>query len=133
MYSGVNGKNIIDKQPLPISAVPFEIMTALNTNYVRNNIKDLIRFSQAVGNKVEKDLTMLTYEIFKNSGIRCEIMKMQFEPKDFLNILGNIRTRLLEALIKIDREYGNIDRLYIDMVDREKHSEEIKDEILERV
>lgn len=60
-----------------------------------------------------KDLTMFAYEIYKNTGISCLSISMKFDDNISYMILTNVKTRIIESLLLLEREFGLLDDLYI--------------------
>lgn len=133
IYSGVNGSSIVENVPLPLNIFPSEIRNCLNQNHVTNNLKDIIKFSNETNSYIEKDLTLLAYEVYNLSGIRAEEIKMEFEYIDFINVVAHIKSNLLDKLIFIEREYGSLDALYIQIAREQDAKKEVSGirEILE--
>lgn len=118
-YSGINGGfqvtnlpftyyNIISEHDEDAFDVP--IMDSITTlqDFLDNND------SQSYG----RDFTYLSGAVYKKTGISCTSI-IQHVPLNLLqNILSEIKTRLLRVLIKLDKEYGSLDSLDVDVTDK---------------
>ena len=74
--------------------------------------------------KVERDLTAMAGIVRAKTGISCTSIK-QLVPKNVIeNLISAIKSKLLKVLIKLDKEYGCLDELDIDIT--EKDPEEVR-------
>lgn len=71
-----------------------------------------------------RDLTAMAGIVREKTGIFCTSIR-QLVPKNVIeNIVSAIKSRLLKVLIKLDKEYGCLDELDIDIT--EKDPEEVR-------
>lgn len=115
-YSGINGSFKVTNCPLDFEAyfpdkekdnfyIPVYDGIKTIESYVNGN--DDTTFG--------RDLTFAAPIIYKKSGIQCSSIT-QVVPKNFFeSVVNSVRTTLLKVLIKLDKEYGSIDDLDIDV------------------
>lgn len=109
VYSGINGMLQVKNQPLPSIAFGEHSKVIDNINFVSNSVSELENFDGNVG----KDLTMFAGEIYKNTGISCLSISMKFADNISYMVLTNVKTRIIESLLLLEREFGSLDGLYI--------------------
>jgi len=123
-YSGINGRYQVKEAPLSLQVLFKDKPDMFNVKLVEG-IK--IIEGLAIEDKNERyglDLTYLTGLVEKTFGIQC-LSITQTIPKNTLeNVVNTVKTTLLKILIKLDKSYGNLDDLDIDM--SSKTSEEIQ-------
>jgi len=115
-YNGINGVFKMTNQSIPITAFTKEECEGFSEVPIMHSIAALHQLSQQSNNNViGKDLTYLAENIKKRTGIVCTKIIMKYENLDILNILNEIRTRLLEIFINLESEFGNLDDLDVDI------------------
>ena len=123
-YSGINGRYQVTDAPLSLQGLFKDEPDMFNVKLVEG-IK--IIEGLAFGDKKEKygmDLTYLAGLVQKTFGIQC-ISITQTIPINILeSVVNTVKTTLLKILIKLDKSYGNLDDLDIDM--SSKTPEEIR-------
>lgn len=115
LYSGINGSYKVTKLPLPYGAIDEDLMKQLRTTKFPQDICTIEKFASEDDSGIGKDLTDLAGVVLKNTGIQCLDIYMKFTKETFLGILSSIRTKLLEVFIELDREFGNLDELDIEI------------------
>lgn len=122
VYSGINGRCCIENAPLPF----LEILEIDKKDY-SFNILDGVNSLTALAEgkyKYGRDLTAMAGAIQARTGIICTSIK-QLVPNNVIeNILSAIKSKLLKVLIKLDKEFGCLDELDIDI--SEKDPEEVR-------
>lgn len=117
VYSGINGRFKVEKAPLLLPDI-----LGLSEKYYAFNILDgvnsLTSFIQ--GNyEYGRDLTFMAGAIREKTGILCTSIR-QLVPKNVIeNIISAIKSKLLKVLIKLDKEYGYLDELDIDITEKD--------------
>lgn len=115
-YNGINGRFKMTNQPLPITAFTKAELELFNEVPVLQSIAVLYEISQNKNNNgFGMDLTYLAKNIEKRHGIVCTSIFMKYASLDFLNILNKIRTKLLDIFISLEKEFGDLDKLDIDI------------------
>lgn len=113
VYSGINGRFQMNRVPLPLAE-----MMGRESNELSVNIQDGIKaLNESLTSNVEcaRDITFMAGVIYQNTGITCTEI-LQIVPKNAIeNILSTIKSKLLKVLIRLDKEYGSLDDLDIDI------------------
>jgi hypothetical protein len=127
-YSGINGSYKVTNLSFSISDLSPELREVYLNNYFMQSIATIEELSINSGkNKVYKDLTFYAGEFYKKSGIQCTSIKMVFPSSTFLEMMGMIRTKLIKIFIALDKEFGCLDELDVDI--QGKDLKDIRDAI----
>lgn len=115
-YSGINGSFQVTNQPLPIYWFSESTRDRIKSVKIFDSIDNIcIIASQPSEQERIRDLTYLAEEIEDNIGIQC-IKIAQIIPIDaYRDILNKIKTKLLKILIALDKAYGCLDELDINV------------------
>lgn len=122
VYSGINGQFKVENAPLPL----LEILEVDKGEYPFNILDGVNSLNALISGKYEygRDLTAMAGIVREKTGIFCTSIR-QLVPKNVIeNIVSAIKSRLLKVLIKLDKEYGCLDELDIDIT--EKDPEEVR-------
>lgn len=115
-YSGINGRMKATNVPLPLR----ELFNEKDTSMFDMNILDGIQaIERCINNDADsqygRDLTWAASMVYQMTGIQCYSIT-QIVPQNALeNILSTVKTMLLKVLIQLDKSYGCLDDLDIDM------------------
>lgn len=114
LYSGINGNFQISNNPLPIEWLPEQIRDRVNSLDAKESIRII---EQVIENKekVGKDLTNLASLIYKNTGVQCTQIIQEYSNISYQRIVSNVKTKLLQILINIEQEFGELDSLDINI------------------
>lgn len=116
IYSGINGRFKVENAPLPVAE-----MMGTKIDELTFNVLDGVRaLSELVVGNYEygRDLTAMARTIHEQTGIYCTSIK-QIAPQNAIeNIISAIKSKLLKVLIKLDKEYGCLDELDIDITQK---------------
>ncbi|MDU2583526.1 MAG: hypothetical protein E7C82_07510 [Anaerococcus hydrogenalis] len=110
IYSGINGGFQVKNQPLPLKVFGEHSKIIDDINFVCSSVLEL---ENTNGYYMSKDLTMFAGDVYKNTGISCLSITMKFGNNLSNMILTNIKTRIIESLLLLEREFGTLDGLYI--------------------
>ncbi len=123
-YSGIKGTMMshvkFSNNPMPFTWIPKKYMDLVTNNYVKETIGGIIEKANNKENKYEKDLTFMAYEVQEMTGIACTAIKQTFDSNSFLEIINKISVILMKVFIRLDKEFGNLDELDIDVTDDNK-------------
>ena len=122
VYSGINGRFKVENAPLPF----LEILGVDKREYSFNILDGVNSLTTLMTGKYEygRDLTAMAGIVRAKTGISCTSIK-QLVPKNVIeNLISAIKSKLLKVLIKLDKEYGCLDELDIDIT--EKDPEEVR-------
>lgn len=123
-YSGISGRCKVKNVTLPINALSKEYQEFIyELAEIREGINTLMNTRINEG-PYGKDLTDLAGDVYKNTGIMCTNIFMEFTSNNIDHILSNVKTRLLSILLELERQFGNLDNLDINI--SQKNDEELK-------
>lgn len=111
LYSGINGIFKIDNKPLPISAFGDKNEKIMSLNVVTNSIRELENTSDRY---YSRDLTIYSALIKEKIGISCTNISMRFGENMPDIIISNVKTKVIESLLILEKEFGQLDDYYID-------------------
>ncbi len=129
IYSGINGRLQVENQPLPYQAIDKELIEQLEKFKFSEDISTIEQFAFNDNGTTGSDLTFLAGNVYKNTRIQCLSIRMNFSKEVFIGILSSIRTKLLEIFIALDKEFGNLDDLDIDIDINGKDLESLNNKI----
>lgn len=123
-YSGINGRYQVKNAPLPLHGLFKDKPDMFNVNLFEG-IKIIEGLTTGEKNgEYGRDLTHFAGLVENMYSIQC-ISITQIIPINTLeNIVNTVKTILMKLLMKLDKSYGNLDDLDIDMVS--KTPEEIR-------
>ena len=116
-YSGINGSFQVNNNVLPESLFTKEIKEALRSRVITSGIKTIEKAVSGEFN-VSFDLIELAPIVYKKSDYMITCMKLEqvIDKTSFLEILSNVKTKLISILLRLEKEFGNLDNLDIDVV-----------------
>lgn len=112
IYSGVNGRMKVTNGPLPLR----ELLKENDVSNFDMAIPAGIKTVEAnIAGQYGRDCTWMSSMVYKLTGIECHKIS-QIVPKNALeNVLNTVKTMLLKVLIQLDKSYGCLDDLDIDI------------------
>lgn len=115
-YSGINGSFQVNNNVLPESLFTKEIKEALRSRVITSGIKTIEKAVSGEFN-VCFDLIELAPIVYKKSDYMITCMKLEqvIDKISFLEILSNVKTKLISILLRLEKEFGNLDNLDIDV------------------
>lgn len=113
-YSGINGQFQVTGAPLPNSFFPKEAQEALSQIHLNTSIRGIEKLLENKG-PIQRDLTDFAGVVKKNTGVTCYEIVQTFNRISIEGIIGNVKTKLLLLLLDLEREFGNLDNLDIDV------------------
>ncbi|MEY8584546.1 hypothetical protein [Ligilactobacillus animalis] len=119
MYTGFNANTLVKKQPLSESYFGSELQEVLKTRTIKdglNIIEDTIKNK----NEVAFNLIDCAGIISNNSDgmIKCVSLEQVISKTTFLRILSSVKTKLIQVLLDLEKEFGSLDNLDIDISDK---------------
>jgi len=120
-YTGINGRMQVTNQPLPTGFIPesfHEEIEAIKT--INESVKALQEIVENRKAKMGKDLTMLAGAVFNESGIQCANIFMEFSLLSYVEVLTNVNTKLLTVFLELEKEFGLLDDLDINVTSKSK-------------
>ncbi|WP_319995716.1 hypothetical protein [Trichococcus shcherbakoviae] len=114
LYSGINGNFQITNNPLPIEWLPKQLRDSIDSIDAKESIRII---EKVIENKerVANDLTYLASLIYKDTGVQCTKIIQEYSNISYQGIVSNVKTKLLQILINIEQEFGELDSLDINL------------------
>ena len=126
VYTGINGQFQVTNQPLPIVQLGEYARKIDSLNVIRNSIVELFDKES----KFAKDLTWMSGEVYKKSGIQCISITLVMGKNISNIVISSVKTRVLESLILLESELGVLDDLYLgEQVDDTKKVQSINEKV----
>lgn len=115
-YSGINGRFQVTKNPLPAGILKKE--TAEKVSQI--TMYDGIRYIEDLSKKEEgatRDLSFLAGQISTatNGLVTCTSIYQIVPQSFFQSICAAVRNKMIIALLELEKKYGNLDSLGIDI------------------
>ena len=118
-YSGFNGSYKVTNLDLTIGAFPSEVR------------EDLLSFDETRGvsviecliqgdDKIGRSLTHGASLVYAQTGIRCTNICQYLDKTQYIEILSNIKNILIDILLKLEKEFGVLDDLDINVETKQK-------------
>lgn len=121
LYSGLKGSMVshlkLTNQPFPIQWMPSKFMDYVCNNYERSTIANIVERTKTTST-YSVDLTSLAG--FIQVGIAFTSITQKFDSSSYAEIVNKLSNILLKIFMKLDKEYGNLDELDIDVSGKEK-------------
>ena len=122
LYSGLKGSMIshlkLTNQPFPIQWIPSKFMDYVCNNYERSTIANIVERAKTTTSTYSVDLTSIAG--FVEVGIAFTSITQKFDSSSYAEIVNKLSNILLKIFMKLDKEYGNLDELDIDVSGKEK-------------
>ncbi|WEV45751.1 hypothetical protein OZX60_03200 [Streptococcaceae bacterium ESL0687] len=113
-YTGINGSYQVTNIPLPASYIPNELQKYIVEVGILDNIKtieEIIRTNAKVG----RDLTNIAGSVYNKVGVVCLSITQEYSISSFLTIISNVKNKLIFVLNDLEKTFGNLDSLDIDL------------------
>ena len=121
LYSGLKGSMVshlkLTNQPFLIQWMPSKFMDYVCNNYERSTIANIVERAKTTST-YSVDLTSLAG--FIQVGIAFTSITQKFDSSSYAEIVNKLSNILLKIFMKLDKEYGNLDELDIDVSGKEK-------------
>ena len=117
LYSGQNGLTNVNNLPLPIQYFGEYKEQIVNLNFMDSCIGEI---ENAIENTKDcnmgRNLTMFAGIISKNTNnqITCFNIFMKFGNNAFEYILSNVRVKIIDSLLLLEKKFGILDELYFE-------------------
>lgn len=113
LYTGINGNFQVNNQPLPISSFGEFSDEVKKFSNIRNSIVEIESLDSTSSMNV--DLTMFSSLIYESCGISCFSITMSMGSNVKELILGNVKTRIINSLLFLEKEFGSLDEYLLDL------------------
>lgn len=110
VYSGINGRFNVTNKPLPLPAFGEHAKDISSLAFIKNSILELENLKEGT---MQRDLTLYAGIVEENTGISCLSISMRFGKNLSDSIISNVKTKMIEALLLLEKEFGCLDDLYI--------------------
>lgn len=113
-YSGINGSYRVKNQILQKSFLPRELQKIIEETSIRTSIRGI---EKIIDNKdaVGLDLTFAAGYVFKTTGIQCLKISQVYDRISLDEIIANVKNKLIIILLSLEKEFGNLDGLDINV------------------
>lgn len=116
IYSGINGRLMVNKLHLDIGFLDKDFQEIVLQPFAVSNGISLLLSGLENGEIFSKDMTFLSSQVYKNSetitgAIQATNIALVFNKAQIQNIISNVRTKLLQIFLELDKNYGNLDEL----------------------
>ena len=124
IYTGFNGNVQATKMPLPLYCLTEKQQNDIKNYSVFESIKQ-IEESSVSKKELVIDRTILSSQVYKESGIRCHSIYQSLNISSFNDILYKIKHKIIKILVELEKNFGCLDDMDINL--KEIESENIKD------
>lgn len=117
VYSGINGQFKMENESLPLP----EILGVDKGTYSFDILDGVNSLTTLMTGKCEywRDLMSVAEIVQIKTGIYCTSIKQLVPQNAIKNLISTIKSKLLKVLIKLDKEYGCLDELDIDITGKD--------------
>lgn len=130
-YSGLNGGFQVTNQDLPLHYFPDEIQEHISNVTIADGISEM-ESKIADDIPLGRSLTQFAAQVYQKTGIRCFEINQYIDKTIFKSILAHTKNRLIDILLKLEKEFGSLDELDIDVSTKtEKDIENINQTIVQ--
>lgn len=114
IYSGLNGSFKVTDITLPNNCLPKQIREVVVQTPFRTSIRGIEKFLEKDG-KIGMDLTDLAGAVYEETGIQCYKIFKEYSRVSIEEIISNVKNKLIMLLLDLEKEFGNLDNLDIDV------------------
>ena len=123
-YSGISGNFQVTNCPFPHLGILAEIKPDIFNIYMTDSIMSLESALNSKDSQLYLDYTRFASCIYEKTEIQCSNLRQCISNNTLENIISEIKTRLIKIFLKLDKEYGCLDDLDIDV--SQKNCEEVR-------
>ena len=129
VFTGFRGSMKYTDAPLPIYNIFSKEEDKDYLEHIVNlRIQDSIKALEAVlkdqSSNYFRDLTSMSSNILKRTMINCVSIRQRVAVNVLGNIISTLRTKMIKAMLELEKEYGNLDKLDIDTSSKTKQERE---------
>lgn len=122
IYSGINGGFQVTRSPLPMTYLSSESYDSIKAIKIFEPIGSIQDKANNKEGTLQMDRTYLAGEIYNNTfdgliGIQCMSISQVFDRSQFANIIKKVNLKALNILMRLEKEFGNLDELDIETKD----------------
>lgn len=118
-YSGINGGFKVTNAPLPHHWFETEVSNLASEVMIYDGIRFVSEQAKSATASY-RDITALAGEIYKASGgkVRCTSIKHIIPQTIYQTVCSEVKTKMITALYELEKKYGCLDELGIDISNR---------------
>lgn len=127
VYTGINGSFQVTDAPLALRNIFYDendIAEKCAKTYFLQGISALESMISGQDSILYIDYSWLAPFVHEKIDISCISIKKRIPSNIIENVISSIKTSLLKILIKLDKEYGNLDSLDIDTSNKTEEERE---------
>jgi len=120
-YSGINGSFQVTNVPLPEGWVRSDFMDSIVKTIIRDGIHH-VEILASSENGAARDLTQLAGEVgaATHGEVSCTSIRQLIPSYIYQRICAEVKTKMITALMGLEKTYGNLDTLGIDISDKKQ-------------
>lgn len=118
-YSGINGNFQVTNVPLPQHWLEKETFDMISTVSIYDGVRSVNERANNTSASY-RDLTAFAGEIYKKSGgsVSCTSIKHIIPQAVYQTVCSEVKTKMITALYELEKRYGCLDELGIDISNR---------------
>jgi hypothetical protein len=114
-YSGLNGPLQINQASLDISFLSQETLERVSEFMIFEDINSIEEKAKSDTDVFRRDVSFLAGEVYQNSsngftGIECTSISQIISKQHFASVFNNVKTKLIDILMLLEEEVGNLDK-----------------------
>ena len=122
IYSGINGGFQVKNSPLPMICLNSETFDDIKKIKIFEPIGSIQDKANNKEGTLHMDRTYLASEVYNNTfdgltGIQCMSISQVFDRYQFSNIVKRVNLKALDILMRLEKEFGNLDKLDVETKD----------------
>ncbi len=121
IYTGFNGNVQATKMPLPLYCLTEKQQNDIKNYSVFESIKQ-IEESSVSKKELVIDRTILSSQVYKESGIRCHSIYQSLNISSFNDILYKIKHKIIKILVELEKNFGCLDDMDINLKEIESEN-----------
>lgn len=118
-YTGINGRLQVKNQPLSRGWIDKEVADAISKIKIFEGIRYVSELASSPQSPI-RDLTDLAGQVDQASdgGIQCVSIWQEIPHSFFQAVCSAVKSKMLIVLLELEKKYGNLDNLGIDISDQ---------------
>lgn len=109
-YSGINANFQVKNAALSPSFLGKELLSVVETVVETSDIVSVMKLASSPNGGI-LDVSVLASHVYDNTNglVKCTSIHQMVPPQFFSEICANVKTRVLNALLTLEQEFGNLD------------------------
>lgn len=118
-YSGINASFKVTNAALPPNFLSKELLSVVETIVETSDIVSVLKLASSPNGGV-LDVSVLASHVYDNTNglVRCTSIHQMVPPQFYSEICANVKTRVLNALLALEQEFGNLDNYGVPVTKR---------------